>query len=285
MDELSIQATLDKLSRGYPEIIATIPHATDFPVRGLLIDKRFGNILKMDRYKTSGRATTASASSRTTSSAPSTTRRRSAPRPRATTGSTRSTRSARPASTRRSSRRSRRAGYAVDYARVFADIRESIDEAHRDGTILNAVLGDASSSSDPELAPTLHKLRSAGKKLFLLTNSRWSYTDAMMNYLLGGAMAEYPTWRNYFDVVIVAATKPAFFQERRPLRRPLMERDGEEVRPATFPLERGKSSTRGATSTTSSARSASRATRCSTSATTSTATSFAPRRRAPGARR
>src|ERR1700723_505371 len=49
-------------------------------------------------------------------------------------------------------------------------------------------------------------------------------------------MAEYPTWRNYFDVVIVAATKPAFFQERRPL----LEREGEKVHPASFPLERGR---------------------------------------------
>jgi 5'-nucleotidase len=82
----------------------------------------------------------------------------------------------------------------------------------------------------------LHKLRSAGKKLFLLTNSRWAYTDKMMNYLLGNAMTEYPAWKNFFDVVIVAATKPAFFQERRPL----LERDGENVRPANFPLERGR---------------------------------------------
>jgi hypothetical protein len=85
----------------------------------------------------------------------------------------------------------------------------------------------------------VHKLRSAGKKLFLLTNSRGEYTERMMTYLLGGSMPEYPTWRNFFDVVIVAATKPAFFQERRPL----LERDGTSgsaLRPASFPLERGR---------------------------------------------
>ena len=53
-----------------------------------------------------------------------------------------------------------------------------------------------------------------------------------MTYLLGGAMTEYPTWRNFFDVVIVAATKPIFFTEKRPL----LERDGETVRPASAPL-------------------------------------------------
>ena len=95
-----------------------------------------------------------------------------------------------------------------------AELRADIDEAHRDGTILETVTADFPRfvHRDPELAPTLHKLRSSGKKLFLLTNSRWSYTDKMMTYLLGDAMGEYPHWRNYFDVVIAAANKPAFFQ-------------------------------------------------------------------------
>jgi 5'-nucleotidase len=239
MDELSIKATIDKLvARGYPKAIATIPHATDFPVRGLLIDKRYGHILKMDRYKTVGKGYHGFK--------------------KLTNDELRAlyhSKKVRPATPRyhwidtlyalseasvyaATIEALEQAGASIDYAAVFADIRESIDEAHRDGTILDAVLGDITRyvKRDPELAPTLHKLRSAGKKLFLLTNSRWSYTDAMMNYLIGDAMSEYPTWRNYFDVVIVAATKPAFFQERRPL----MERNGDDVRPATFPLERGK---------------------------------------------
>jgi len=49
-------------------------------------------------------------------------------------------------------------------------------------------------------------------------------------------MSEYPSWKNFFDVVVVAAKKPAFFQERRPL----LEVLGSETRPASFPLERGK---------------------------------------------
>jgi 5'-nucleotidase len=249
MDELSIKATVDKLvARGYPPGIQAIPHATDFPVRGLLIDKRYGHILKMDRYKMVGKGFHGFS--------------KLSPEELRSLYHSKKIRPATPryhwidtlyalseasvyAAVIDALEKSRT---AIDYAEVFSDIRESIDEAHRDGTILDAVLGDVTKyvKRDPDLAPTLHKLRSAGKKLFLLTNSRWSYTDKMMSYLIGDAMAEYPTWRNYFDVVIVAATKPAFFQERRPL----MERvtvghaNGgvvkEEVRPAVFPLERGK---------------------------------------------
>ncbi len=239
MDRLSIEATRTKLvSRGYPAFVAEVPVSIEFPVRGLLIDKRFGHVLKMDRYKC---VVTGYHGYRKLS--------------REEVRTLYQSKKLRPATPRYHwidtlyalsevalytalVEAYEKRDLAVDYGRLFADIRECIDEAHRDGTILDAVLGDLPRfvRRDPDLAPALHKLRSAGKRLFLLTNSRWSYTDKMMEYLLGGAMSEYPSWKNFFDVVVVAATKPAFFQERRPL----LERDGDATQPARFPLERGK---------------------------------------------
>ncbi|MBX3227655.1 MAG: HAD-IG family 5'-nucleotidase [Labilithrix sp.] len=230
MDDLSIRATIDKLiKRGYPDFIKTIPVSTQFPVRGLLIDKRFGHVLKMDRYKVVHKGYHGF-------------RELSKEELRALYHS----KKIRPATPRYHwidtlyalsevatyaalVDAMEKKGYAVDYARLFTDIRECIDEAHRDGTILDEVMSNLPRflHRDPNLAPTLHKLRSAGKKIFLLTNSRWAYTDKLMTYLLGGAMTEYPTWRNFFDVVIVAATKPIFFTEKRPL----LEREGEPPMP------------------------------------------------------
>jgi HAD superfamily 5'-nucleotidase-like hydrolase len=240
MDDLSIRATVDKLVlRGYPELIKSIVHPTDFPVRGLLIDKRCGHVLKMDRYKFVHRGFHGL-------------RELSQEEIKELYHA----KKIRPATPRYHFIDTLYAlsevacyaaivdamdakGYAIDYAKTFTDIRECIDEAHRDGTILDAVMSDLPRyvKKDPSLAPTLHKFRSTGKKLFLLTNSRWAYTDAMMTYLLGGAMSEYPSWRNFFDVVVVAATKPAFFQERRVL---LEHVEGGAAKPATFPLERGR---------------------------------------------
>jgi hypothetical protein len=37
-----------------------------------------------------------------------------------------------------------------------------------------------------------------------------------MSFLLDGMVSEYPSWRNYFDLVITGAMKPAFFTEGRP---------------------------------------------------------------------
>src|SRR6476646_1255631 len=140
MDELSIGGTTAKLiARGYPDFIAHIPHTTDFSVRGLLIDKRFGHILKMDRFKHVAKGYHGF-------------RELSKEELRALYHS----KKVRPATPRYHwidtlyalSEASlyaalvdalEKRGYAIDYARVFTDIRESIDEAHRDGTILDAI--------------------------------------------------------------------------------------------------------------------------------------------------
>jgi HAD superfamily 5'-nucleotidase-like hydrolase len=239
MDELSIKATIEKLvARGYPELVRTMPYNTAFPVRGLLIDKRFGHILKMNRYKfvTKGyHGLRELGKDELRELYHSKKIRPATPRYHWIDTLYALSEAALYGALVEAMERRR---LAIDYAKTFNDIRESIDEAHRDGTILEAVAADFPRfvDKDRDLAPTLHKLRSAGKKLFLLTNSRWSYTDKMMRYLLDGEMVEYPHWRNYFDVVIVAATKPAFFQEHLPL----MERDGDKLHPAVFPLERGK---------------------------------------------
>ncbi|APR88216.1 HAD superfamily (Subfamily IG) hydrolase, 5'-Nucleotidase [Minicystis rosea] len=239
MDRLSIQATVDKLvTRGYPEeLIRGIDYKIEFPIRGLLIDKRYGHILKMDRFKVVQKGyhglrelsrDEVRALYQQKKIRPTTARYHWIDTLYALSEATMYTGIV---------DAYERQGLELDFARLFTDIRECIDEAHRDGTILDEVNRDLPRfvERDPMLAQTLHKLRSAGKKLFLLTNSRWPYTEKMMTYLLGGAMPEYPSFRHYFDVIIVAAAKPAFFQESRPL----MRREGNELRPASLPLERG----------------------------------------------
>jgi HAD superfamily 5'-nucleotidase-like hydrolase len=239
MDELSIRATVEKLiERGYPPFIRDMPHTAEFAVRGLLVDKKLGHILKMNRFKLVGRAFHGYrelTKDEIRDLYHSKKVRAGTPRYHwIDTLYALCEASLYAALVEAMEKRS----LTLDYARLFEDIRTCIDEAHRDGTIVDAIVSDIPRfiKRDPELAPALHKLRSAGKKLFLLTNSRAPYTDKVMTYLLGGAMVEYPTWRHFFDVVVVAAAKPAFFQERRPL----MERDGDVLRPAVFPLERGR---------------------------------------------
>lgn len=99
------------------------------------------------------------------------------------------------------------------YADLISDIRKSIDEVHQDNTLKRIILSDIPKyiEYDPLLPQTLHRFKSNGKKLFLLTNSYWEYTNALMSYLLNNRMKGYSDWTNYFDIIIVGAKKPDFF--------------------------------------------------------------------------
>jgi len=236
MDRQSIEATVSKLvERGYPEALLTTKYRTDFPIRGLLIDRKLGNVLKMDRYRYVKRAYHGFRKLTREE-------RRSAYH----------TRRLRPGTGRYHwvdtlYSLSEVAVYAavvnhvdthggsVDYGQLFTDIRECADLSHQDGSILDSVLADLPRyvERDPELGVLLHKLRSAGKRLFLLTNSGPEYSDAMMSFLLGGSLEEYPSWRNYFDYVVTASKKPSFFTGKAPF---IDSESGEETRKA----ERGR---------------------------------------------
>jgi HAD superfamily 5'-nucleotidase-like hydrolase len=221
IDRLSIDATAQKLvARGYPESLLHMSVATHFPIRGLLVDTKFGNIIKTDRYRYAKKAYHG------TRELGSQERKLLYQGKRVRPGATGHYHSIDtlyalsevtvfasavdtldPLHT------------ALDYEKLFQDVRTCIDEAHRDGTIKDQIVKDLARyiDRDAELPATLHKLRSAGKRLFLLTNSEFAYTDLVMRYLLGAGLPEYRTWRGYFDVVITDAGKPGFFTEQRSL--------------------------------------------------------------------
>ena len=239
MDSLQVDATVDRLvKRGYPSSLVKLKYDYRFPIRGLLVDKRYGHILKMNRFKVVRKSWHGMQPLSKEVIRELYTLQRIHPHTSRyhwiDTLFSLSEVTAYAAIVDALERH----GARVDYAKLFGDVRESIDEAHRDGTIYAKVLSNLEDFvyRDPWLAETLHKLRSAGKKLFLLTNSPWAYTDHVMRFLLGGKLPEYPSWRHYFDIVIVSAQKPTWFKEGRPL----MERDGSVLRDVKSSFERGK---------------------------------------------
>lgn len=104
------------------------------------------------------------------------------------------------------------------YKEVYEDLRKFIDSAHRDGSIKNKVLADLDKYiiKDKYLASTLVKLLDDGKTLFLLTNSQWDYTKEVMKYLLDDENPEFPSWKDYFTYTIVGSDKPNFFSGKQP---------------------------------------------------------------------
>lgn len=216
MDRLTIESALPKLvARGYPESLRELDYDLNFPVRGLLVDAKLGNILKLDRYKYVKRAYHGMREL-------SYDERRAiyhGTRIRAQ-GSTRyyfiDTLYALSEVTLFAAGVSHMEslGVPVDYHAWFYDIREIVDACHRDGSIADVILRTPERYvlRDPELPRALHKLRSGGKKLFLLTNSGPAYTQRIMRHLLdGGDQRAHRDWRQLFDLILTGAQKPSFF--------------------------------------------------------------------------
>lgn len=208
---------------GYPERLLELQYDPDFVIRGLVVDKVRGNLIKMDRHKYAARAYHGK---------------------------------------RKLSRDERKETYAnkkltvydkdfisidtlftlpegdifaqiIDlieierveikktYSEIFQDVRLCIDKAHRDNSMKAKILASPGRYfiRDPKLPLALDKFVRGGKKLFIVTNSAWDYTEKVMHYLLSNELEDYPHWRDYFDFVVVDAGKPDFFKEGKPLEK------------------------------------------------------------------
>jgi 5'-nucleotidase len=93
-----------------------------------------------------------------------------------------------------------------DYRALFCDILEALDQSHTRGALKLTILSNPGRfvTAPAGVAASLERLRSAGFKLFLLTNSGYEYTCGLMDHLLKG-------WREVFGLAATGARKPAFF--------------------------------------------------------------------------
>ncbi|XP_023216189.1 5'-nucleotidase domain-containing protein 3-like isoform X1 [Centruroides sculpturatus] len=97
---------------------------------------------------------------------------------------------------------------------LFYDVQNAVRSIH---PVMHKMLDetciDKYLEKQPELIRLLNRLRKAGKKMFLITNSPYEFVDCGMKYMIG------PNWREMFELVLVQARKPKFFtDQRRPIR-------------------------------------------------------------------
>ena len=223
LEHLQAEMVLERMHQeyGYPAAILGARYDPDFAIRGLTVDTAHGNVLKMDSHRFVGRVW-------------------HGPGPldadlRRATYTNRKISPASPAcvmvdtlfSLPEISLYSQLVAYFDElaeghprptYEKLWLDLREAMDSLHRDGTLKAKLRADLGRfvAPDPDLPETLHRFRSAGKKLFVLTNSEPEYTHAVMSHLLDGVYTGYATWQDYFDFVITSARKPLFFASDEP---------------------------------------------------------------------
>jgi len=114
---------------------------------------------------------------------------------------------------------------SISYKSIYQDVRAAVDWAHVQGIFKKETLQDPEKyiAKDERLPVLLHRMRTHGRKVFIITNSDYEYTNAVMTYLF-----DFPNcqengtqpkqWLDYFDVVVTDAVKPLFFGEGTALR-------------------------------------------------------------------
>mgnify|MGYP001181769761 CR=1 FL=1 len=107
---------------------------------------------------------------------------------------------------------------SVNYTRLSYDIKEMIDLIHRDGSLKKEIIENKEKYviQNPETAECLERLKRDGKKLLLITNSDYLYSNQMMKYAFDPFLKEHQNWRELFQVIITFAMKPRFFTGNTP---------------------------------------------------------------------
>ncbi|XP_048562934.1 5'-nucleotidase domain-containing protein 4 isoform X1 [Triticum urartu] len=107
----------------------------------------------------------------------------------------------------------------LDYKGLYNAVSKALFRAHVEGQLKSEIMAEPERfvEPDPELPLALLDQKEAGKRLLLITNSDYHYTNKMMNHAFNRFLPNDMGWRDLFEMVIVSARKPEFFQISHPL--------------------------------------------------------------------
>ncbi|VDM33407.1 unnamed protein product [Hydatigera taeniaeformis] len=131
----------------------------------------------------------------------------------------------------------------ISYKSILQDVEEAMSWMHM-GELKKQTMANIENyiEQNPKLLVLLDKLRTERTYVFLLTNSDYEYSDAVMKYLcnLPDKDGNVRHWTTYFDYIVVDAKKPVFFQEGTLMRAVDMTTGRCKMGQIAGPLERSK---------------------------------------------
>lgn len=103
-----------------------------------------------------------------------------------------------------------------EYAQLLKDIVEVMDMSHRDDSLKSVVRDNKEKYiiQEPSVAQGLETYKKHGKKIFILTNSDFHYTKALLDYAINPFLKEHDSWQDLFEYTITSARKPRFFFDK-----------------------------------------------------------------------
>jgi HAD superfamily 5'-nucleotidase-like hydrolase len=101
------------------------------------------------------------------------------------------------------------------YQNLAMDVQYCIDKVHSDGSLKEIISKNLKKYVIKEKAVVdgLKHFIKHGKKIFILTNSEYFYTKLLLDYAITPFLNEGETWSDLFEFVITLANKPRFFYD------------------------------------------------------------------------
>lgn len=217
-EKLSHSIMKEKLvkNRNYPEAVKSIPFVYDLAIRGLVVDRKKGNLLKLNRHSS------IRASHHGLTPVDYKTQQKMYKSTYIDLGDSNymaidtsfsislATLIAQIIELKKADPTS-----YPDFSVIADDVLNALDEAHRDGSLKDIVRENLARFviQDPEMVAGLEKYKKHGKKIFVLTNSDYTYTKILLDYAINPYLKDHKSWMDLFEVVITFAQKPRFFYD------------------------------------------------------------------------
>lgn len=105
------------------------------------------------------------------------------------------------------------------YAEIADHLETVLDLSHRDGSIKEEVIQnlDEYVIKDPDVIKNISKFKKHGKHFFIVTNSDYNYTKKILDYAINPFLPEGEKWSDFFTWTITLANKPRFFYDVMPI--------------------------------------------------------------------
>lgn len=102
-----------------------------------------------------------------------------------------------------------------DYDTISTDVIEMLDLAHRDGSLKGEVARNLGKYiiRDPSVVAGLERYRLHDKKFFILTNSDYAYMKLLLDYAIDPFLKNHKSWHELFEIIVTNAQKPRFFYD------------------------------------------------------------------------
>lgn len=224
-EALAHKIMCDKLvkKKGYPQTILKLPFEFNRAIRGLVIDKAKGNLLKLSRHTAirqsyhGQRPISFSEQNKVYKSTYIDIKDKNFDKVDTTFSISYALLFAQIIDLKDSSEKKT----LPDYLTIAENLNEVLDEAHRDGSLKSVVAKHLPTYiiKDRELLKGIERYRKHGKKFFIVTNSDYDYASLLLDYAINPFVKSSGGWRDIFTYVIVSAHKPSFFFEQTPFQK------------------------------------------------------------------